>query len=363
MSRHLKRTFPIFLFAIVLAFRALPLGAMHLNSGMPLNLDSYCFFDLGPTNVAERCLDSHCWPISLAPRINNNGQVIGNRGDRGFTWTKHQGFINYSHNGYYTCFVDINNDGTVLALVKIDDECSEWFLWTEQQCIREARAPFVICDKHYSSYVYLRALNDHGNIVGARLDSNGCYRSIFWDDKNCIRDLPYPQLWDINNSNYMLGSEPREFREQPVTWHLKGGMNIITDDCRFGKPENAKHFFNPVIAEDTNVYGNYIAKRWGCDYIYSYMWNACDAIFTRLDLNQMLISAVSRSHVLVGSLQGEAVMSKNHRPAIPLESLVVNKPWGWTLVNATDINDKGQIVGWGRRFGEIRLFMLDPIRY
>ncbi|MEM1282387.1 MAG: hypothetical protein AAGG81_02410 [Chlamydiota bacterium] len=362
MSRYLKHTYHVLLCALLFFIGTSPLEGMYLNKGIPLDLTHYCFFDLGPTNLAERCLDRHCWPMSLAPRININGQVIGNRGERGFVWTKHQGFITYSHDGYYTCFVDINNDGTVLGMVKINDEYSEWFLWTEHQCIREGRAPFLLCDKQYSNHVYLRALNDHGNIVGARLDECGCYRSIFWDEKKCIRDLPYPLLWDINNSNYMLGSEPMEFREQPITWHIKGGMNVINDDRRFGKPYNIRSFFNPVIAEDTSVYGNFIANKWGSNYTYAYMWNACDAIFRPLDLNQMLISSVNKCHVLVGTLQGQAVMSKNHGPPIPLVSLVINKPSGWQLINATDINDKGQIVGWGRKSGEIRFFMLDPIR-
>jgi hypothetical protein len=361
MTHLLKRTYHIYFAAILLTLLTLPVEARYLNKDMPLDLDCYCFIDLGPTNIVERCLDKHCWPMTLAPRVNNNGQVIGNRGDAGFVWTKHQGFMTYSHGGFSTCFVDITNDGTVLGRVTINDDCTEWFLWTEHQCIRDGRAPSVICDKQYSKFVYLRALNDDGHIVGARLDECGCYRSIFWDHKHRIRDLPYPQLWDINNSNNMLGSEPCEFREQPITWHLKGGMNVINDDRRFGKPYNIQHFFNPVIAEDNTVYGNFIANKFGCNYPYQYMWNACDAIFTPLDLNTMLISAVNKCHVLVGTLEGDAVLSKNHNPPIQLSSLVVNKPRGWKLINATDINDRGQIVGYGRKSGKLHLFLLDPI--
>lgn len=336
--------------------------ARYLNRGMPLNFSRYRLIDLGPTNLSPRCLDRHCWPLSLAPKINKEGEVIGNRGDKGFIWKEGLGFITYPHIGEATCFVDINNHGTILARVRINQDCSDWFLWSEEEWRKgETRAPSLIQNSSCCNSVFLRALNDNSQIIGARVDEMGCYRSIFWNHKKQICDLPYPQLWDINNYNNMLGSEPRVYKEQPLLWHIKGGMAIITDDCRFGKPPCLKHFFNPAIAEDNTVYGNFIASKYGDDYIFSYMWNNDDQIFTPLDLNQMLVSAVNSCHTIVGSLDNEAVISLHHRSPVALASLIDSSLSGWKLLNATDINDSGQIVGFGRRNGMLHLFLLTPI--
>ncbi len=35
---------------------------------------------------------------------------------------------------------------------------------------------------------------------------------------------------------------------------------------------------------------------------------------------------------------------------------------GWVLLSANDINNRGQIVGYGRRNGQKRAFLLTPLR-
>lgn len=71
--------------------------------------------------------------------------------------------------------------------------------------------------------------------------------------------------------------------------------------------------------------------------------------------------AINNHGAIVGKSGGRAVLWKNGR--IRDLNDLIPKDSGWTLVEAHDINDKGQIVGDGRKGdgGELRAFLLTPV--
>ncbi len=335
--------------------------ARYLSQYATCKVPGYRLIDLGPSRHSERVLSRQCWPLSLAPKTNNKSQVVGNRGEQAFIWQENLGFFHFFKCGLCTNFVDIANNGTILGRVHDIDGSSEWFIWSENQCKRDTLPTYLGTECLYGEDLFLRSINDHGQIVGARRMDGDNYRAIFWDHKKRMMEIKPGILLDVNNKNNMLGIESSLYREQPFLWHIRGGKSIIGDDPCTGKPSCLIKFGFPVISADNTVYGTYTAQKKGIPYVYAYHWNCEDQFFGTLNLCNMKITAVNRCHTLVGKQGCHAVISINHSPPKRLIKQVKNNAVGWNLIEATDINDLGQIVGYGTRWGKIHLFMLDPI--
>lgn len=339
-----------------------PAEARYLNKRAPFHISYYRLIDLGETFVSRELLKKHSYPISLAPRINSQSVVIGNRGIEAFVWSKEQGFRTFGRKECPTFFVDINDRNVVLGKIAFKNGGSEWFLWPEAFSIRERFAPKIDCAPLEAKRVHFRALNDKGEVLGLYRDSSDSPHTIFWDGKGEMKLLPCDRLYDINNRSYMVGAESGVKGCPPFLFHPKAGMGVIGDDELSGKPKNAYYYSNPVIAKDNTVYGNFTALCSRGISTLSYMWNCDDAIFTAFNLYGMTISSANSSHQLVGSLANSAVISINHGKPIDLFSLVIEGGFCWCLIDATDINDKGEIVGYGIYLGNIHLFLLVPMR-
>lgn len=351
----------IFILILGLTILITKLEARYLNQYVSPPLPRYQITDLGPTTLSERVLSHGCWPISLGPKLNNKGQVIGNRGSSGFVWESCKGFTEYNKWGIFTNFIDINNKGVILGRAYDNNETFEWFTWLENQCQREEIPSFLDFKCLDSDTLFFRAINDSGCLVGSRYLGYNQYRSVFFDSRKNLKELKIGILLDVNDEDNIVGVEICNAKEQPFLWHLSGGMSVISDDLRMGKPSGIQRFGYPVLAYDSTVYGTFRGRKNGIPYIFAYQWNDKDQIFRSLDLSNMEISAVNRCHILVGRQGDNAVISMHHRSPRTLISLVKGKVRGWKLIEATDINDMGQIVGYGRLNGKLHLFLLDPI--
>lgn len=320
----------------------------------------YKLINLGATTLDQELLTRSTWPLTLAPRINKYGQVTLNSKETGFVWTYQNGFKTYCDQGASSYFVDINDGGAVLGFSDLLDGGREWFIWSECCGKREDLPAFVNLSCIKGRDVWFRAISNQSVLVGAR-QTNGSIHSIFWDSKQGLKDLDYGRLWDINNRDYMLGSENFRQNKEPYIWHIRGGLMILSDGIKCGRPEKESIFVDYAIAPDNVIYGTYRNLAGGYGELLAFYWDPCEEVFHTLYLNQMRISAVNRCHTLVGSLCGIAAISFNHKLPIPLASLVEGNLAGWKLIEATDINDMGQIVGYGTYEGVTHQFLLQPL--
>jgi len=340
------------------------LTARYTLEHSTLEVLEYKIIDLGPTNLSQRVLSRQCWPLTLSPRINNKGQVIGNRGKCGFFWDKCNGFYHYAKKDETTCFVDVTNDGTVLGSVVNCDGFTKWFVWSESQSnfTSNIEPNYLDFPGLYDGDIFLRSMNDSCDIVGARRLEGNCYRSMYCDKNKNVKDLKAGVLLEVNKYGNMVGSQTNISGEQPFIWNSKAGLSVICEDENSGKPLGIKKFGFPVIAEDNTVFGTYSTENKGKSQINGYHWNSTEGVFGTIELDKMKISAVNRLHVLVGSRDNHAVVSVNHQKPVDLIDQVKGAPSRWHLIEATDINDRGQIVGYGKFRGKIHIFLLNPIR-
>jgi hypothetical protein len=137
----------------------------------------------------------------------------------------------------------------------------------------------------------------------------------------------------------------------------------------FKPPSDGKiEFEDLVIGEDGTVYGTYWINTAFMDnnpqapkQLSAFKWNPTNMDLQFLDLHGMRMTAVNSGNRMVGSLNGKAVVwHETNKPADLIAMIPVDEVKGWDLLEATDINDYGQIVGYGKLNGKMHLFLAEP---
>jgi len=207
-------------------------------------------------------------------------------------------------------------------------------------------------------------INEHGQVVGWSFNSsnpnldNLCYGfalttgSFIWDTKNGMRDLgglggtsctlPY----DLNSRGQVVGGSdvPGEF-QHPFVWEAATGMSDLgTPDGGYG------------VAQATNEHGDVVglgeANGGPLDAI---LWRKKGGKWRMTDLGTLAgcaaATSVNASVQVVGSdgcagPTGLAFFSEDGGPMVDLNTLVPSNS-SIQLVEADQINDRGEIAVWG----------------
>lgn len=335
----------------------------HIVYNTNLRYECYKLIDLGETDVHQESLTRASFPVSLGPRINQKGHVIGNATNGGFIYDRVNPRVFLEHNGQSATVYDINNKGQILASVKYNRRAVEWLVWPYNCfCKDETLIPLDLkCLTGRD--VHFRSINDKGVLVGSRTCYNG-YKAIFYSPEKGVKDLSCAFLFEVNDYGNMAGYESLVPQKTPLLYHYKGGWTGFSDEPSLNTPRGSciTYQMDMAIASDNTLFGSFLCNN-GIPEMYAYAWAPCEHYFKAYDLGGMQISAVNCSHTLVGTLGGEAVISNNMDMPRPLiQHVVEGVQSDMTLIEATDINDLGQIVGYGKWCGSLHLFLLDPIR-
>jgi probable HAF family extracellular repeat protein len=291
---------------------------------------------------------------SIPSQINNNGQVIGysrltNGEMRVFIWDK--GVIHdVTADGTRSLVKSINNNGQVVGLI---DQKWHQFSWDGKQLIDQGQIgittgsggvqginnlgqPYgsssvnsptgnVACYWDGSQKIDLTtpiddtshsmAMNTNGHVVG-QLYINGNIsdsRAVLWDNGQRI-DLTgaHSQSYDINEERQVVGSFTTQMGVRAFLWENDTIQDLGTLGGDFSEAL-AINNFGQVVGMSNNSYNNTTA----------FIWD--DGVM--IDLNDLLPQGSGWSH----------------------------------LQFAHDINNNGQIVGWGYIGGEGHAFVMTPI--
>jgi len=328
--------------------------------------ECYELIDLGVTDLPTDQLSRANFPASLGPRINKKGHISGNTSQGGFVFDRVNAPYFLMRDGYAATVYDINDKGLALTSLRYDTRHQDWFLWP-YDCCREWETLLPIQLKCLSgNEVTFRSFNNKGMLVGSRkcFNSHG-YQAVFYTPDKGLQDLSCAFLTEINERGNIAGYESMILEKKPFLYHPRGGWLGFSDDLSLSTPKGHFTFQQDMaIGEDNTVYGSVMSCKDGKPYIYNYSWSPCfDYEFKAFDLGGMQISAVNGCQTLVGALGGEAVISNNTGGPVTLISRI-RKGFkeGARLLEATDINDLGEIVGFGKWGGETHLFLLKPLR-
>lgn len=340
----------------------------------PCSPPKYVIFDLGSTEIDPSLMNPFALPHTYAPRINNDRQVSANRKDEGFLRDLHYGElvsqVGYSLKGFA---FGLNNRGDCLGTVARSKANVDWFVWSQKNLKREHRYPMGCLEDVEQRDLDFRAINDDKWAVGS-FSSKDLLRPLVWNPRWGIKPFGYYVGWDvkgaawgINQQGTILGSIAESCESPPFVWNVCQGMEILRNYRIPFEAQSCHEIHGPVrfadmvITEDNYVYGTLLIDNVyytddGLSNYFAYRWEPYSQDFRYLDLQGMRINSVNSKHTLVGVLDGQAALRERGAKPVLLQSYLPGD--AWLLLEATDINDTGDIVGYGKLNGEIHIFLM-----
>ena len=301
---------------------------------------------------------------SMAYAINNTGQVIGTSSVSDgtfhpFIWQSGTMTDLRDLGATFHGVTDINDHGQIVGHVFINSGIDRAFIWGPS----EGMTDLGVLSGKTKRWAY--GINDHGQVVGASA-SIGDTRPFLSDSINGIQDLGLLPgtlqgiAGDINNNGEVVGS----CTGIPFLWDDVKGLQVLetiagTDSIAIAINDRGQIAGNSYTAEG---------------FIHACLWDESHRVH---DLGTL--PGRETSTALGINNYGDVVGSSMEWPQSDQHAFLwtdgamndlnnfLPPDSGWELVVAKDINDAGQIVGWGRvdldgdgTFDETHAFLLTP---
>lgn len=340
----------------------------------PCKPPSYILYDMGETTVDPALLNPFALPRTFAPRINNQRQISANRIDEGYFRDLDHGElvsqIGYCLRGFA---FGLNDNGEIIATLERNKGNVDWFVWKQKNLRKEKRYPVEPPEGLSGLNVELRAISNNGWAVGSM--NPGCVlRPAVWNASRGLKPFGFYVGWDfkgaawgINKKGTIVGFVSECCEEPPFVWNEQCGLEILRN-YRIPFEAQSSHeihgtvrFADMLVTDDDYVYGTlWIDEGYYDDdgriRYFAYRWEPYNHDFRYLDLEGMRLNGVNKNHTLVGSLDRQAALRERGEKPILLQKYVQGDDWH--LIEATGINDHGDIVGYGTFRGATHVFLM-----
>jgi probable HAF family extracellular repeat protein len=206
--------------------------------------------------------------------------------------------------------------------------------------------------------VQAHGINDLGLVVGTSADFLGFASQAFiWDSASGIRPLDdLRQANSINNAGQIVGQGFDQTPDDDST----GPQAVLLDPVVGLQDLGTLPGSTGSSAADINELGHVV----GSSDNNAFLWQ--DGVMSPLDagsLAETSATAINNGGTIIGFGSNQVALVWEGGTLDPLNDLI-DPALGWQLEYASDINDRGQIVGWGTRDGfgtSLRAFLLTPI--
>jgi probable HAF family extracellular repeat protein len=286
---------------------------------------------------------------SHAYSINNQGQVVGAYATPyydAFFWDSDNGMTLIAPFGYVSAGgYDINNSGQVVGV------SGGAFIWS------------INSGKKYLSNMYgASGINDTGQVVGVGpAECCGHHHAYLWDngtykDLGALYDGYNSIAYSINNSGLVVG-ESEKYSSTNAIYHafIWDSTNGMQDLYTLPGDDFSR-------AYDINDSGQVVGESLSPN-THAFIWEQGIGMYDIGHLGGGNASArgINNLGQVVGTSDGHAFIWDNVNGMRDLNDFLPANS-GWTLVGAEDINDQGQIVGYGFINGgnHTRAFLLTP---
>lgn len=376
-STVVSRIIPYLLYGLILSVSTLYAKNAHLEKHEPIPhiVSKYRILDIGPTEIDSSRLTKTAPKTTLSPQINNIGQGIGNRSAGGFLFLPSRWEYSPQVSGMTINIHAINQNGDLLVALSRGSESLEWMVWPWKEEGYGGVRKHVHTVDPFKSEFYPTGFNDAGMIIGYQ-KNDGKYVPIVWTSKEGLRSLGENKGLQIqgiakaiNKKGTVVGVSEEVSDRIPFYWNEQSGLDVLRKYRNHLDPKGWIEFADMVLTDDDTLYGTYWVKHLTegdtprmHNPTFGYMWKPSEGKIQMLPLNGMRIAAVNNAHTLVGTINGKAAIREAGRTPIELSSLMdPNIIKEWELIEATSINDKGQIVGFGKFKDKTHIFLADPL--
>jgi probable HAF family extracellular repeat protein len=297
------------------------------------------------------------YDYSIAQSINDQGQVVGYRFDgsenngTAFFWSLGEGISNISTPYAMGRATSINNQGEVTGF-SYAAETTDYrgFVWSKSSGATDiGLQPNSINGDNFPN-----CINNNGEIVGDSYGTGG----FLWTKGSGYMVMPgsNTEATSINDSGTVVGSTTSFSLRHAYAWSEEDGM---IDLGTLGGPINGQISRAHAINNNGWVVGE---STWDSSQetrVHAFLWTESNGMtdLTPLHAGESHASAVNDLGQVVGSLSSNgpshAFVWTEQNGIIDLNTLLpINS--GWELMDALDINVKGQVVGSGSFNGEGR---------
>lgn len=282
------------------------------------------------TDLGESTADGE-WTVANA--INESGQVVGLRDDRGFLWEAGVGLTDIGSGVAY----DINDNGQAIV---------GGYLW------EEGTSSTGIGGSCF-------AINNSGQVVG-RNGSN----AFLWEEGVGMTSLGAGSAYDINDSGQVIGYVDSDMMVVRSFLWEEGIGRTYTDDFEEFEPH--------TCAWGINNLGQVVGYSVASTGMRAFLWEKDGTMINLGDLpggdDGSEAWAINDKGQVVGSsevganAETAAFLWEEGSGMINLNEQLDSSGDGWWLRQARDINESGQIVGYGRNSdGNFHAFLLTPV--
>jgi probable HAF family extracellular repeat protein len=312
-----------------------------LISGTAISQTSYEVIDLGTLGGN----------LSYAYGINDSSQVVGrsdfaNNEGRAFLWDEGTMTALGTFAGNYSQAWDINNLTQIVGYSHLSAQVKHAFLWDSGNMIDLGTLG--------GSYSEAYGINNSTRIVGVSLVDSLYGHAFLWENGVMSNLDPLGESSranDINDINQVVGGSYAGITE--ATLWQNGQMTVLGT---LGGDHSMAFGINNL----SQVVGS--SRVPGSSNNHAFLWENG----TMQDLGVLtgtisIANAINDSSQIVGYFNagGNWACIWYNGSAFDLNTLI-DPNSGWLLHNAYDINNKGEIVGWGFHNNQLRGFLLKP---
>jgi len=293
---------------------------------------------------------------STAHGINDQGQVAGRSDGLSFVWDTANGMRDIGGlGGTWNIAHDINNSNQVVGR-----SGSNAFIW-------DNISGMTNIGTLGGSYSEAYAINNSGMVTGdSFINNEGWNHAFVWDSANGIRDIGtlagyHSNVGGINDTGQVVGwSNYISSRPHAFLWDETTGMQDL----------GALPGHDYSIARDINNYGQVIGNSslLGVEDV-GFIWDETNGMINLGDIN---VRAINDFAQVVGTYKVPSPAPKTGAPTVDHAMIwehgeitdlneLIDSSLGWELKIAYDINESGQIVGYGSyNGGNDHAFLLTP---
>lgn len=342
---------------------------------VPCPVVSYKLTDLGPTSLDAAQLTKLEPLYSLAPSINNLGQILFNKADGGYIRDPNYGEYSLGIGDIKVFGHAINNRGEALVSVFRTHNDIEWMVWLQKTTLNSAPegTKYHIANLGKETKAFFSLINDNGLVAGYK-DIDNKLRPLVWTSCEGLHSLGYYNSYDIagfprgiNNQGTVVGFFEDTTDSPPFIWNCQCGLDILRNYRSIVGCPGWIELADMVVTQENVVYGTYVLKYVSSkgdpndlNKYFLYRWSPYEKSFNILPIKNFRIAAINNSNTLAGSYNGHAAIRREGQAPVDLNSLIADQAKNWELLEATGINDRGQIIGFGKFQGQMHLFLLEP---
>jgi len=280
--------------------------------------------------------------------INELGQVVGSSwtsdgNEHAFLWTPEEGMVDiHALPGSESAARSINDAGQVVGLYSSDKlygKAHQPFIW-------EPGTGMTLIPP-MADYDSAEDINNLGQVVIRSTTADGDNRAFLRQPDGSMTRLPFDLSYSINNGGQVAGWGG----QGPGIWSEEGGFTSL-DLFSLSSPRDINDAGD--IIGDGTWQGTCLWKADTNEYVYCGSIRAYRINEAGVAVGRIQLPPRGYAHAVIWS-EADGVLDLNNLLDDPADAAE------WTLEYARDINNAGQIVGWGEHNGEIRAFLLRPV--